>query len=90
MRWRQWWGASEENEAYIDLIFRPGVKSNALPTIVFDHECQNGRRRDRDAHFGYVCSDLSMNRGTFDAGNYTLSISSTPPSGDEGPSGLTR
>jgi len=43
----------------------------------------SGKGSDRDAHFGYVCSDLSMNRGAFDAGNYALTILSAPPSDDE-------
>jgi hypothetical protein len=51
---------------------------------VFDRECvQNGTTSGPNVHFCYVCSDLSMNRGAFDAENYTWLMSSAPPSSNE-------
>lgn len=37
---------------------------------------------DLDAHFGYVCSDLSMDGGAFDAGICEWAISSALPKDD--------
>ena len=50
--------------------------------------CGDGRRNDLDAHFSYVCSDLSMNRGAFDAEN-DESTTLAPPSDDRRDCGQT-
>ena len=49
----------------------------------------NGRAGNPDAHFGYVCSDLSVDRGAFDAGNDEWSVPPAPPSDDGRGSGWT-
>jgi len=64
--------------SYIDLLFRPGIECDALPVSLSVVSVWGGRRNDPDAHFSYVSSDLSMNGGAFDAGNYAWSIPSAP------------
>ena len=78
--------------SYIDLIFCPRVERKTLPVIFLSSAYINNVRDDPDAHFGYVCSDLSMNRGAFDAGDYEWSmfVSSLPMTTEAIPREQTR
>lgn len=65
------------------MIFCPRVERDALPAIFLSSVYINNGMNDPGAHFGYVCSDLSMNRGAFDAGDYERSMLLAPPDDGE-------